>query len=158
MFDMISQPRSVPYDFYALYRGNTMRNFIAWMLLALMVLAWPTAQVIGADVRICPLDSFIDSPPSDPSLFEQDRYPENTYVIAQSLIGDYGKQPKEQWERDRKLQAEQIERVKRWDEHGKMRRCKQSCYETYRTCSRRLWDPRSQSCQRDFDNCIRTCE
>jgi len=135
-----------------------MRNSIAWMLSALLVLAWSSAQVIGADIRICSGDSIIDSRLNDPLLFQQDQYPKNTCVIAQSLLGAYGKQPKEQWERDRKLQAEQLEGIKRWDEYGKMRRCKQSCYDTYRTCSRRLWDPRSQSCQRDFDNCMQTCE
>ncbi len=135
-----------------------MRNFIAWMLSALLVFAWSTAQVIGADVRICSGDSIIDSRLNDPFLFQQDKYPKNSCVIAQSLLGDYGKQPKEQWERDRKLQAEQLERIRRWDQYGKMKRCKQSCYDTYRTCSRRLWDPRSQSCQRDFDNCMQTCE
>ena len=135
-----------------------MRNFIAWMLSALLVFAWSTAQVIDADVRICSGDSIIDSRLNDPFLFQQDQYPKNRRVIAQSLLGDYGKQPKEQWERDRKLQAEQLERIRRWDQYGKMRRCKQSCYDTYRTCSRRLWDPRSQSCQRDFDNCMQTCE
>ena len=135
-----------------------MRNFIAWMLSALILLAWSTAQITGADVSICSGDSIIDSSTNDPFPFQQNQYPGKSYVIAQSMLGDYGKQPKEQWERDRKLQAEQLERVRRWDEYGKMRRCKQSCYDTYRTCSRRLWDPRSQSCQRDFDNCIRTCE
>ena len=135
-----------------------MRNSIAWMLSALLVLAWSSAQVIGAEIRICSGDSIIDSRLNDPLLFQQDQYPKNTCVIAQSLLGAYGKQPKEQWERDRKLQAEQLEGIKRWDEYGKMRRCKQSCYDTYRTCSRRLWDPRSQSCQRDFDNCMQTCE
>ncbi len=135
-----------------------MRNFIAWMLSALLVFAWSTAQVIGADVRICSGDSTIDSRLNDPFLFQQDHYHQNSCVIAQSLLGDYGKLPKEQWERDRKLQAEQLEGIRRWDEYGKMRRCKQSCYDTYRTCSRRLWDPRSQSCQWDFDNCMQTCE
>ena len=135
-----------------------MRNSIAWMLLALLVLAWSGAQVIGADIGICSGDSIIDGRLNDPFLFQQDQHPKNTCVIAQSLLGAYGKQPKEQWERDRKLQAEQLEGIKRWDEYGKMRRCKQSCYDTYRTCSRRLWDPRSQSCQWDFDNCMQTCE
>ena len=135
-----------------------MRNFITWILSALIVLACSTAQVTVADVSICSRDSIIDSPTNDPSQFQQNLYPGNTCLIAQSLLGDYGKQPKEQWERDRKLQAEHLERVRRRDEYGKMRLCKQSCYDTYRTCSRRLWDPRSQSCQRDFDNCIRACE
>jgi len=134
-----------------------MRNFIAWMLSALLVLAWSTAQAIGADVRICSGDSIIDSRPNDPFLFQQDQYPKNSCVIAQSLLGDYGKQPKEQWERDRKLQAEQLERIRRWDEYAK-KRCKGSCYDTYRTCTRNLFDPRSRVCQQDFNNCMRTCE
>ncbi len=135
-----------------------MRIFIAWMLSALLVLAWSTVQVISADLGTCSGDSIIDSRLNDPFLFQQDQNPKNSWVIVQSLLGDYEKQPKAQWERDRKLQTERLERIRRWDEYGKMRRCKQSCYDTYRTCSRRLWDPRSQACQWDFDNCMQTCE
>jgi len=135
-----------------------MQNFIAPMLLALLVLAWSTAQVIGADVRVCSGESVIDSRLTDPFLFQQDLYPKNSCVIAQSLLGDHGKQPKEQWERDRKLEAEKLERIRRWDEYGKMRRCKQSCYDIYRSCAFFSVYNRSRICQLNFDNCIRSCE
>ena len=135
-----------------------MRNLIAWMLLALLVLAWSNAQVIGADVRICSVDSIIDSVLTEPFLFQQDLYPKSSCVIAQSLPGDHGKQPKEQWERDRKLEAEKLERIRRWDEYGKMRRWKQSCYDLYRTCAFFSVYNRTRNCQLNFDNCIRTCE
>ena len=135
-----------------------MRNLLMWILLILVALTWSTAQATSAVVGVCPGESVIDGRAHSFPPFQHEVPPKNSFAIAQSLLGDYGKQPKEQWERDRKIQAEQLERIRRWDEYGKMRRCKQSCYDTYRTCIRRRWDPRSLSCQQDFNNCMKTCE
>lgn len=142
----------------AIGRDHAMRNFLASILAVFFFLVWPGTHVMGVNVKICtgplPADDLLNVP-SQP---HQEPLPGRICQIAQSPLVDYGKLPKEQWNRDRQLQMEQIERSKKWDEYGKVRRCKGSCYETYRNCIRRRWDPRSQSCQQDFNNCVRSCE
>jgi len=135
-----------------------MRNFLMWILLILVALTWSTAQATSAAVETCPGKSVIDGGGYSFPPFQHEAPPKNSFAVAQSLLGDYGKQPKEQWEKGRERQEERLEKIrKRWDEYTK-KQCKGSCYDTYRTCARRLFDPRSRICQQDFNNCMKTCE
>lgn len=134
-------------------------------IMTLVALPWSTAQATSADVRACPEESVIDSGGYSSPPFQQEVPPENSFAVAHSLLEDYGKQLQEQWEKDRKQwekdrqrQEERLQKIRsRWDEYGK-KRCKESCYDTYRSCAFFTFDRRSRICQHDFDNCMKTCE
>jgi len=141
-----------------LFMRIVMRNFVTWILLALVALAWSTAQATSADVGACPGESVIDSGGYSSPPFQQKVPPKNSFAVAQSLLKDHGKQLQKQWEKDREAQEERFQKIrKRWDEYEK-KRCKESCYDTYRSCAFFTFDRRSRICQQDFYNCMKTCE
>ncbi len=133
-------------------------RWLAWLLALSLLLVWSVIRALAADPYMCSGDERLKNSPKPVAQSHADLPPGAICQLAQSSPMSYGQPSAPQWEQAPKVQVERVERTRFWEEYRQSQLCKRSCYETYRTCIRRRWDPRNQSCQQDFDNCIQTCQ